>query len=255
MNQTEQKNIFKRRITTFAHRKKTTKAQQRFLDEFFPIYGLPPSEGFLDFAQIFNNSNPIVLEIGFGMGDSLLAEAIANPDKNFVGVEVYPAGVGKLLGAIADANLQNLRIFKADAIDVIDKCIKDNSIDEIKILFPDPWQKARHNKRRIIQPEFIEKIHRILKISGVLVVATDWQDYAEHIAEVLLASKLKSKSKIENKNRKESENGTENGSESDDKSEKGNGAYSERFARPITKYESKAIEEGREIFNFEFYKI
>lgn len=223
-----QEKPIKRGIRSFTHRKKTTKAQQRFLDEHFSKYGLALSETFLDFSQVFGNSNPVYLEIGFGMGDSLLAEACENPQINYLGIEVYPAGVGKLLGASASANLQNLRLFKADAADVLDKCINNNCISQVKILFPDPWQKARHNKRRIIQPEFIEKIHRILRDNGILIVATDWEDYAEHIAEVLLNSKLKSKNPT--------------------------GAYSQRCARPITKYESKAIKEGREVFNFEFYK-
>lgn len=228
MTDNKQKNTAIRGIVSFAHRKKTTKAQQRHLDEYFPKYGLALSENFLDFKQIFGNQNPLVLEIGFGMGDSLFAEAEQNPQLNYLGIEVYPAGVGKLLGASASANLHNVRVFKADAQDVIDKCIKDETISQIKILFPDPWQKTRHNKRRIIQPQFIEKIYRILQKDGVLIVATDWQDYAQHIAEVLTRSQLESKNPTS--------------------------VYSQRYERPITKYEAKALKEGRKIFNFEFYK-
>jgi tRNA (guanine-N7-)-methyltransferase len=125
------------------------------------------------------------LEIGFGMGSSLLQMAQAAPAKNFIGIEVHRPGVGKLLHDMAAAGVENIRIYCDDAVDVLQQCIADDSLDSVQIFFPDPWHKKRHNKRRLIQPEFVQLLHRKLKIGGVLHAATDWQDYAEHILAVM----------------------------------------------------------------------
>lgn len=165
-----------------------TEGQRRAFDDHWPDYGLSLFAGPVDWATVFGRSAPVVLEIGFGMGDSLLTMAEAEPDKDFVGIEVHPPGVGRLINNAGEAGIGNLRVYMADALDVIDDCIADGSLARIQVYFPDPWHKKKHNKRRIIQPAFVAKLRGKLEIGGLLHLATDWQDYAEAILEVMTAA-------------------------------------------------------------------
>lgn len=161
-----------------------TPAQEKALRDLWSDYGMDSSQG------LININSPIILEIGFGMGQSLAIQAKAHPENNYIGIEVHKPGVGSLLLQIQKENIQNIRIFCCDAIDVLKNNISDDSLDKVQIFFPDPWPKKRHHKRRLIQIDFIKLIHQKLKPGGILHIATDWENYAESIVEVLSTSGL-----------------------------------------------------------------
>nr|WP_247739804.1 tRNA (guanosine(46)-N7)-methyltransferase TrmB [Endozoicomonas sp. G2_2] len=139
----------------------------------------------LDWDAIFGRTAPRTLEIGFGAGEVLADLAIRHPDEDFIGIEVYLTGVGRLLGALDDAGAGNARVFNLDAVDVLKAGFADDSLDNVLLYFPDPWPKKRHHKRRIVQPAFADEIARVLKPNGLWRLATDWANYAEHMREVL----------------------------------------------------------------------
>ena len=165
-----------------------TEGQRKAFGDHWAHYGLSLYDGVADFAEVFQRRAPLVLEIGFGMGDSLLEMALLEPDKDFIGIEVHPPGVGRLINGAAEQSVENLRVYMADAMDVIEDCIADDSLARIQIYFPDPWHKKKHHKRRIIQPEFVARLRKKLIPGGVLHLATDWQNYAEHMLEVMMAA-------------------------------------------------------------------
>lgn len=170
-----------------------TPAQEKALAEDWSFFGLDLHQGTAALAGAFpDTANDLVLEIGFGMGDSLLIMAEQHPEQNFVGIEVHVPGVGRLISEARKRNLHNLRVFCADAIDVLNDCIIDDSLTRLQLFFPDPWHKSRHHKRRIVQPEFIDLVVQKLRTDGVLHMATDWEPYAEVMLEVASAhSQLK----------------------------------------------------------------
>ena len=175
-----------RRIRSFSRRQgRLTSGQQRALDELSPRFGLDPAAGMFDFDTEFGRHRPRVLEIGFGNGTSLAQQAHDNPDTDFIGIEVHRPGVGHLLFELERLTLTNVRVICADAVEVLQHCIPDRSLDGVQIFFPDPWPKTRHHKRRLVQAEFIQIITRKLKTGAILHLATDWQDYAEQMLEVL----------------------------------------------------------------------
>jgi tRNA (guanine-N7-)-methyltransferase len=163
-----------------------TPGQKRALEEAWPTYGLETNNGLLDISVLFP-SGPVVLEIGFGMGDSLFEMASNNPDNNYIGVEVHKPGVGHLLNRAENDELQNLKVFAEDSIDVLKLSIPETSLDVVQIFFPDPWHKKKHHKRRLINPEFVALVASRLKPEGILHIATDWADYAESIEETMQA--------------------------------------------------------------------
>lgn len=167
-----------------------TEGQARAFERFWPEYGLSLEDGPLVWAAIFGREAPRVLEIGFGMGDSLLQMAREEPDKDFIGIEVHPPGVGALVNNAAKAGVRNLRVYLADAVDVLNECIAEDSLQRVQIYFPDPWHKKKHHKRRIIQPPLVALLARRLTPGGLLHLATDWEAYAEHMSEVLAAEPL-----------------------------------------------------------------
>ena len=164
-----------------------TEAQRRALTSEWPRFGLERSAGPLDARRAFGRDGPLVMEIGFGMGQSLLAMAATAPETNFLGVEVHRPGVGRLLHGMADQRVENIRIYCDDAVAVLEECLSPGSLDGVQIYFPDPWHKKRHHKRRLIQPEFIALICSRLAPGGFLHLATDWENYAEHMMAVLSA--------------------------------------------------------------------
>ncbi|WP_444895671.1 tRNA (guanosine(46)-N7)-methyltransferase TrmB [Microbulbifer sp. SSSA005] len=167
-----------------------TEGQRNAFDNYWGQYGLSLFDGPLDRQQVFGREAPLALEIGFGMGDSLLAMAEAEPDKDFIGIEVHPPGVGRLINNAGKAGIKNLRVYMADAVDVLNDCIADGSLDRFQLYFPDPWHKKKHHKRRIVQPEFVRLICSKLKTGGLMHMATDWENYAEHMLEVLQGENL-----------------------------------------------------------------
>lgn len=179
----------RREIRSFVRREgRMTDAQKRALDELWPRYGIAAPTAPLDLDALFGRSAPRIFEIGFGMGDYLLSRIIAEPQHDFIGVEVHRPGVGRLLHRAQAAGANNLRVASDDAVVVLRDGIADAALDEIVIQFPDPWHKARHHKRRLIQPAFAQLAVRKLKPGGLLSLATDWQNYAEHMLEVLNAA-------------------------------------------------------------------
>ncbi|TXR51835.1 tRNA (guanosine(46)-N7)-methyltransferase TrmB [Reinekea thalattae] len=185
-----QENIdFPRRIKSFVLRAaRMTESQKLSLDNHWKSYGLSVSQGPISSQQLFQREADTTLEIGFGMGDSLVDMAIAAPEKNFIGVEVHLPGVGRMLNRVATENVNNVRCYKEDAIEVLNDCIADGSLSCVQLFFPDPWHKKRHHKRRIVNAEFAQLIRRKLKAGGTLHMATDWQNYAEHMLEVMDAA-------------------------------------------------------------------
>jgi tRNA (guanine-N7-)-methyltransferase len=162
-----------------------TPAQRQAFDGGWSRYGLKLCDGALDTEREFGAKAPLIVEIGFGMGDSLLQMAQAAPDCHFVGIEVHPPGVGSLMNAAAAVEVDNLRLYLADATDVMRECIGAQSVDRLQLYFPDPWHKKKHNKRRIVQPDFVQMVRSRLRLGGVFHMATDWQPYAEQMLETM----------------------------------------------------------------------
>ena len=180
----------KKSIRSFVIRAgRMTEGQKNALETWWPNYGLSLFDGKFDSEVVFGRRAPLVLEIGFGMGDSLLQMAKADPGKDYIGIEVHPPGVGRLISCAGNDGVKNLKVFMADAIDVLEDCIPDESLERMQLFFPDPWHKKKHNKRRILQPNFIEKIRTKLKAGGVFHMATDWEDYADDAMEKMSLAK------------------------------------------------------------------
>ena len=161
--------------------------QQRALADLAPRFVLPFAAQLTDFAGTFGRRAPLVVEIGFGMGDATAQIAAARPDTDFLGVEVHPPGVGALLQRIEERSLGNVRIVQHDAVDVLEQMVAPGSLTGVHVFFPDPWHKKRHHKRRLIQPPFVALLASRLAPGGYLHCATDWQPYAEQMLEVLSA--------------------------------------------------------------------
>ena len=175
------------RIRSFVIRAgRMTNAQTKALEELGPKYVLDVSDlQPLDVTAAFGREAPVVVEIGFGMGKSFIEMAQHDPLRNYLGIEVHPPGVGATLLLIEELGLTNVRLIKHDAFEVLTKCLGPESIDILQIFFPDPWPKARHHKRRLINPEFLALVTPLLKHGGEIRMATDWQEYAEQMLECL----------------------------------------------------------------------
>lgn len=220
-----------RRLRSFVRRQgRMTEGQNRALETLWNDYGLQVCDGIIDYSQVFGNHAPVILEIGFGDGVSLLQMAQLAPDKNFIGIEVHRPGVGKLINDSNASQVNNIRVYSEDAIDVLNLCIADNSLEGVQLFFPDPWHKKRHHKRRIVQPEFAEKIRKKLKVGGYFHMATDWENYAEHMMDVLSVAP-----------------GYEN--------QAGERCYSEKpHYRPSTKFERRGERLGHGVWDLVFLK-
>lgn len=216
----------RRPIRSFVMRAgRMTEGQQRGWDQGGPAFGLELASGKLNWEATFGRSGRRVIEIGFGMGDSLFEMATANPGDNYVGIEVHRPGVGRLLSRLLDADMDNVRVYAEDAVQVLEDCIAPKSIDALQIYFPDPWHKKRHHKRRLIQPEFVSMACQRLRKGGIIHLATDWEPYAEHMLEVLEAIP-----ELENT--------------------AGPGAFSERPEwRPLTKFERRGARLGHGVWD------
>lgn len=228
---TSQQTLF--RLRSFVIRGgRGTAGQVRAMQEQWPCFGLSLATGRLDFQTVFGRVAPTYLEIGFGTGQSLLAAAVANPDKNFIGVETHQPGIGALLMGVEAQCLTNIRVFQADVVDVLSQAMPPESLAGVQIFFPDPWQKRRHHARRLVQIPFLQTIANVLAAQGTLHLATDWDDYASHMMKVVTASPYF-------------------------KNDAGAGEFGVRSPfRPVTsRFESRAIHEGRTIREIQLTKI
>lgn len=217
-----------RTIKSYTVRKgRMTEGQKRAFELLFPRYA-SLQEQKIPFANLFPKQQDLVVEIGFGMGATLIHHAKMYPHLNFIGIEVHPPGIGCTLNLIEQEQLENVRLIQGDAVLVLKEQCSDNSLSRINIFFPDPWHKKRHHKRRLIQANFIELLTQKLKVGGILHLATDWQNYAEHMLEVLSQNpKLKNLSET----------------------------YSDRNDRPLTKFEQRGINLGHSVFDLQFTRV
>ena len=167
-----------------------TGPQQSALDKFWSVYGIDYSTELIDPSALFPNSSQIILEIGFGMGEATALIGRDFPQTGFLAVEVHKPGIGKLMARIEELELSNIRIIEGDAHPILQTMIPNNSVDGVHLFFPDPWPKKRHNKRRIINAEFLKLIYPKIREGGFFHIATDWVPYAEYIQEVFAASPL-----------------------------------------------------------------
>jgi tRNA (guanine-N7-)-methyltransferase len=178
----------KKSIRTFVIRSgRMTESQAKAFDIYWKVKGLSLFAGPIDQEALFGRQAPLVLEIGYGMGDSLVNMAKAEPEKDFIGIEVHPPGVGRLINRAGVEGVENLKTYMADANDVLEDCIADGSISRVQLYFPDPWHKKKHHKRRIVQPAFVAQLVNKLQPGGKIHFATDWENYAEQMLEVLSA--------------------------------------------------------------------
>lgn len=221
----------KRKIRSFVLRQgRLTPAQERAYESGWPAYGLDYQKNPLDINQTFGReSSKKVLEIGFGMGDATAKIAQTLPDYDFLAVEVHAPGVGALLKLIQAEDIENLRIIQHDAVEVLKNMLADAALDGVHIFFPDPWHKKRHHKRRLIQAEFVKLLCSKLKVGAYIHVATDWQEYAEWVLEVLEAEPML-KNTVE--------------------------AYAEKPSyRPLTKFENRGLKLGHGVWDLVFSRV
>jgi tRNA (guanine-N7-)-methyltransferase len=180
-----------RRIKSFVKRSgRMGSGQLRAIAELSPRFVLPYGTHLLDVEQAFGNAQPLILEIGFGMGETTAAIAAARPEHNFLGVEVHEAGVGALLKRIGEQSLSNIRIMEHDAVEVVRDMLARDSLAGVHVFFPDPWHKKRHHKRRLMQAAFVSLLSSRIKPGGYLHFATDWQEYADYCADILSAEPI-----------------------------------------------------------------
>lgn len=186
IEQSEEKRL--RPIRSYVLRQgRMTEAQQRAFETLWSRYGLTLGDGLLGLSDIFGNSNPVTLEIGFGNGEALAQLAQRHPERNYLGVEVHSPGVGHLMIKLAQQECCNVRILQCDALALLRHHLAAASLAAVLLYFPDPWPKQRHHKRRIVRPEFADLVHRTLIPGGVLHMATDWENYAQHMLRLLSA--------------------------------------------------------------------
>ena len=217
------------RIRSFVTRAgRLSTAQARALEELGPKFMIEYAKAPLDFAQAFGRTAPVVLEIGFGMGDTTAHIARQMPEKDFLGVEVHTPGVGALLKLIGEQDFANLRLIQHDAVEVLNNMIPDGSLHGVHIFFPDPWHKARHNKRRLIQAPFVKLLCTKLGAGGYIHCATDWEDYAVQMLEVLGAE-----AQLQNT---------------------AEGYAPQPAYRPLTKFENRGLKLGHGVWDLVFTK-
>ena len=180
-----------RSVRSYVRREgRLTSGQQRAIKTLWPKYGIELAKAPLNFEALFQRTAPVVLDIGFGDGCALLEIAQRSAEKDFVGIEIYRPGVGRLLRMLEEKGLRNVRVINDDAVPVFQHFIQDHTLTAVLLLFPDPWPKKRHHKRRLVQVPFVELLARKIHPGGWLHLATDWEDYAEHMLRVLQRSAL-----------------------------------------------------------------
>jgi tRNA (guanine-N7-)-methyltransferase len=220
-----------RPIRSFVLRQgRLTKGQERALETGWPTFGLEYRQEILNLSQCFGREeSKKILEIGFGMGDATAKIAQTLPDCDFLAVEVHTPGIGGLLKLMQESDVENIRIIQHDAVEVLQNMLPDQSLDGVHIFFPDPWHKKRHNKRRLIQAEFVKLLCSKLKVGAYIHVATDWQEYAEWVLEVLSAEAMLKNTAQD---------------------------YAEKPSyRPLTKFENRGIKLGHGVWDLVFSRV
>lgn len=214
-----------RKVRSFVLRQgRMTEGQRLGFERYWSVYGLEP-EGPLAIDSLFQEQQPVTLEIGFGNGHSFVEMAAAEPNRNFMGIEVHSPGVGQALRLSGERELTNVKIIRDDAVEILKHCIPDKSLDCIQLFFPDPWHKKRHFKRRIVQSDFVDLLADKLSSGGRFHIATDWLPYAEWVVKV-----MKEKPRFTNMAKE--------------------GVYCERPAsRPLTKFEQRGIKKGHGVYD------
>ncbi|SEQ04325.1 MULTISPECIES: tRNA (guanosine(46)-N7)-methyltransferase TrmB [Basfia] len=181
---------YKRKVRSFVLRTgRLSEFQRNMMNDNWADFGLEHQNNYFDFAEIYGNTNPVILEIGFGMGKSLVEMAEQNPERNYLGIEVHTPGVGACIAYAVEKQVKNLRVICHDATEILQDCIADDSLGGLQLFFPDPWHKSKHHKRRIVQPNFVDNVMQKLQQSGFIHMATDWENYAEQMLDVLSQSK------------------------------------------------------------------
>ena len=222
----------RRAIRSFVLRQdRLTKGQQRAFDTHWPRLGIAYDAQPLELSGLFGNDNPVFLEIGFGNGESLAEMARQHPERNYIGIEVHGPGVGHLLMKLEEFSCGNVRVCRHDAVEVLRNMVPDASLQGVYLFFPDPWHKKRHHKRRIVQPDFIELIARKIRPGGFFHAATDWENYAEHILEVL------------------------NGARHLFRNTAGEGFAPRPDDRPLTKFEQRGLRLGNGVWDLVFERV
>ncbi|MBN2689924.1 MAG: tRNA (guanosine(46)-N7)-methyltransferase TrmB [Gammaproteobacteria bacterium] len=220
-----------KQIVSFVRRSaRMSTAQKRALENLWHKYAIDLNDSLLDFTKLFDNQNPVILEIGFGMGDNLLSLAESHAEQNFIGVDVHKPGVASVLRCIEEQQLSNIRLYGDDVVEFLQRAVVDASLDAVLIFFPDPWPKRRHRKRRLMNEKFISILARVLKPKGSLYFATDWQYYAEEVLHIMESNE-----------------------------QFGNQAGKNQFAnrpefRPVTKFERRGERLGHKVFDLHFIR-
>lgn len=219
------------RIRSFALRQgRVTVGQQRAIDTLWNDYCLDSTKTY-NYSQSFDQEAPLIIEIGFGNGSSLAAMAEANPDLNYLGIEVHRPGIAHLMLLLDERGIKNVKIYHHDAIEILEQKIPDQSVTGIHLFFPDPWQKRRHHKRRIVRSSFIDLLNKKLISNGYFHAATDWQHYANDMLKTLSANDRLTNTSVDNK-------------------------YCERPEyRPLTKFENRGVRLGHGVWDLIFKKM
>ncbi|OAI16487.1 tRNA (guanine(46)-N(7))-methyltransferase [Methylomonas lenta] len=228
---TESQKIDPAKIRSYIRRQgRATAGQKLAMESYWDKYCLSPEQDF-DAEQSFGRQAPLIVEIGFGNGDSLAHMAAANPDFNYLGIEVHRPGVGHLMLLLEQRGISNVRIYHHDAIEILEQKIVDNSVAGVHLFFPDPWHKRRHHKRRIVRPSFLELLQKKLVTGGYFHAATDWKDYAKNMLATLSTDvSLKNSSPA--------------------------GDYCPRpDYRPMTKFENRGLNLGHGVWDLIFTKL
>ncbi|NDG14334.1 MAG: tRNA (guanosine(46)-N7)-methyltransferase TrmB [Betaproteobacteria bacterium] len=211
---------------------RTTGGQAKALAELGPRFVLPFQHGVFSAEQAFGRIAPLILEIGFGMGDATAHIALVRPDDNFLCCEVHEPGVGALLKRMGEAGINNIRILQHDAVEVLEHMLAVNSVDGVHIFFPDPWHKLRHHKRRLVQTPFVHQLAQRLKPGGYVHCATDWEPYAQHMLQVLQAEPLLRNSSV-----------------------RADGFADQPDYRPLTKFENRGLKLGHGVWDLVFHRV
>ncbi|MEY3997439.1 MAG: hypothetical protein RLY60_251 [Pseudomonadota bacterium] len=211
---------------------RTTGGQAKALAELGPRFVLPFQHGVFSAEQAFGRIAPLILEIGFGMGDATAHIALVRPDDNFLCCEVHEPGVGALLKRMGEASINNIRILQHDAVEVLEHMLAVNSVDGVHIFFPDPWHKLRHHKRRLVQTPFVHQLAQRLKPGGYVHCATDWEPYAQHMLQVLQAEPLLRNSSV-----------------------RADGFADQPDYRPLTKFENRGLKLGHGVWDLVFHRV
>lgn len=220
---------FPRTVRSYVGRGRLTRGQRRALERLWPVYGVGGNAGPLQLDSLFGRRAPCHLEIGFGMGDVLLDMAAGHPAHNYLGIEVYAPGIGSALRKLHDRQLHNVRLLHGDAMTFLSDRISPASLAAVYVFFPDPWPKKRHHKRRLVHPDFVSLVARALEHGGRVLLATDWQDYADHILQTFSAAP-------------EFINAA------------GGGFARRPDERPLTKFESRGRKLGHSVYDLEFIR-